>query len=46
MNVSEVMAQYLKAAGIGHIFGYPGDPSVEVLEAARRAGLEFVLGRR
>ena len=28
------------------MFGYPGDPSVEVLEAARRAGLEFVLARR
>ena len=46
MNVSEVMIQYLAAAGIGHVFGYPGDPSVEFLEAARRKGLEFVLGRR
>jgi len=46
MNVSEVMVQFLKAAGIRHMFGYPGDPSVEVLEAARAAGLEFVLGRR
>ena len=46
MNVSEVMVQYLKAAGIGHVFGYPGDPNVEFMEAARRAGLQFVLGRR
>jgi len=46
VNVSQVMIGYLKAAGIGHIFGYPGDPSVEVLEAARSAGMEFVLGRR
>ncbi|HEX6267479.1 MAG TPA: thiamine pyrophosphate-binding protein [Burkholderiales bacterium] len=46
MNVSEVIAQYLKAAGIGHIFGYPGDPNIELMEAARRAGLQFVLGRR
>ena len=46
MNVSEVMVRYFKAAGIGHMFGYPGDPSVEVLEAARSAGMEFVLGRR
>lgn len=46
MNVSEVIVQYLKAAGIGHVFGYPGDPNVELMEAARRAGMQFVLGRR
>jgi acetolactate synthase I/II/III large subunit len=46
MNCSQVIVQYLKAAGINHIFGYPGDPSVEFLEAARREGLEFVLARR
>jgi len=46
VNVSEVLVQYLKAAGIGHVFGYPGDPNVEFMEAARRAGMQFVLGRR
>ncbi|HXJ08241.1 MAG TPA: thiamine pyrophosphate-binding protein [Burkholderiales bacterium] len=46
MNVSEVMVRYLKAAGVGHVFGYPGDPNVELMEAARRAGMKFVLGRR
>ena len=46
MNVSEVMVQYLKAAGVGLVFGYPGDPNVEFMEAARRAGMQFVLGRR
>jgi acetolactate synthase I/II/III large subunit len=46
MNVSEVMVRYLKAAGIGHVFGYPGDPNIEFMEAARRAGMKFVLGRR
>ncbi|HUW36947.1 MAG TPA: thiamine pyrophosphate-binding protein [Rhodocyclaceae bacterium] len=46
MNTSEVIIQYLAAAGIRHIFGYPGDPSVEFLEAARRAGMNFVLGSR
>jgi acetolactate synthase-1/2/3 large subunit len=46
VNVSEVMVQYLAAAGTRHLFGYPGDPNVELMEAARRAGLEFVLGRR
>jgi len=46
MNTSQVIIQYLAAAGIRHIFGYPGDPSVEFLEAARREGLRFVLGSR
>jgi acetolactate synthase-1/2/3 large subunit len=46
MNVSDVVVGYLKAAGVGHVFGYPGDPNIEFMEAARRAGLEFVLGRR
>jgi acetolactate synthase-1/2/3 large subunit len=46
MNVSEVMVAYLKAAGIRHVFGYPGDPNIEFMESARRAGMQFVLGRR
>jgi acetolactate synthase-1/2/3 large subunit len=46
MNVSELIVECLRALGVRHLFGYPGDPSVELLEAARRAGLEFVLARR
>jgi len=46
MNVSEVMAQTLKAAGTGPVFGYPGDPSVEFLEGCRKVGVDFVLARR
>jgi acetolactate synthase-1/2/3 large subunit len=46
VNTSEVIIQYLAAAGIRDIFGYPGDPSVEFLEAARREGMRFVLGSR
>ena len=46
MNAAEVITEYLSAAGIGHVFGYPGDPNVEFLEVARRQGLEFVLARR
>ncbi len=46
MNVAELIVKYLRALGVRHVFGYPGDPSVEVLEAARRQGLEFVLARR
>jgi len=46
MNVSEVMAQTLKAAKTGPVFGYPGDPSVEFLEGCRKVGVDFVLARR
>ena len=45
-TVSDVIAGYLTAAEIGHVFGYPGDPNVEVIEALRQAGIQFVLGRR
>lgn len=46
MNVSEVICRYLQAAGVDRLYGYPGDPSVEFLEAARQCGMGFVLGRR
>ena len=46
MNVAQLIVRYLHALGVRHVFGYPGDPSVEFLEAARRDGLEFVLARR
>ena len=46
MNVSELIATTLRAAGIETIYGYPGDPSVEFLEGCRKEGVEFVLARR
>ena len=46
MNVSELLVRYLRALGVRHVFGYPGDPTVELLEACRRENLDFVLGRR
>ncbi|MBM3599261.1 MAG: thiamine pyrophosphate-binding protein [Alphaproteobacteria bacterium] len=46
MNTSQVIAKYLAAAGIRHVFGYPGDPNIEFMEAARQDGFEFVLARR
>ena len=46
MNLSEYTARTLKAAGIGTVWGYPGDPSVGFLEACRTEGMEFVLARR
>lgn len=46
MNVSELMVRFLQRAGVDHVFGYPGDPSVEFLEACRREDMAFVLARR
>ena len=46
MNVSEFLVRYLRALGVRHVFGYPGDPTVELLESCRRENLDFVLARR
>jgi len=42
MNVSALIVRYLRALGVRHVYGYPGDPSVEFLEAARREGKDVV----
>ncbi len=46
MNSAAVIARYLAAAGINHVFGYPGDPNVELMETLRTEGVNFVLTRR
>lgn len=45
-TTAEVMAEYIHQAGIPFIFGYPGDPTIEFMEAARLRGTEVVLARR
>lgn len=45
-STAEVMAGYIAGAGIPYIFGYPGDPIIEFMEASRREGLDVVLARR
>lgn len=45
-SVAALMARYFLAAGIKYVFGYPGDPNIELMEQCRREGLEFVLTRR
>jgi acetolactate synthase I/II/III large subunit len=45
-TTAEVMADYVAAAGISHIFGYPGDPIIEFMESARRRDIDVVLARR
>ncbi|MGH9739776.1 MAG: thiamine pyrophosphate-binding protein [Candidatus Acidiferrales bacterium] len=46
MKTSQVIAKYLTAAHIEFVFGYPGDPTVELLEALRQDDVRFVLGSR
>jgi acetolactate synthase-1/2/3 large subunit len=41
-----LMARYFAQSGIKYVFGYPGDPNIELMEQCRRVGLEFVLTRR
>lgn len=43
MNVAGVLAQALREAGIERVYGLPGGENVELLEALRRNGLDFVL---
>jgi len=37
-TVATLLADYLRQAGVGHVFGYPGESLVDFLEAARVAG--------
>ena len=46
MTTATLMARFMARAGIGHIFGYPGDPNLDLIEAARAEGIDFVLTRR
>jgi len=45
-NTAAVIAASLAAAGVSSIFGYPGDPTIELMEQARRHGLDVVLACR
>lgn len=45
-SVSELLARYLRAAGVDLMFAYPGDPIIEVMEAARAEGVDVVAARR
>jgi acetolactate synthase I/II/III large subunit len=46
LTTAEVIAKFLATAGTSHIFGYPGDPNIELIEAARKEGIEMILARR
>ncbi len=44
-TVAELMAVTLREAGVTRMFGVPGGEILDFIEAARRAGIEFVLTR-
>jgi acetolactate synthase-1/2/3 large subunit len=46
MTTADVIVQHLAAAGVRHLFGYPGDPNLDLIEAARVEGFELFLNRR
>ncbi|MGD0069495.1 MAG: thiamine pyrophosphate-binding protein [Streptosporangiaceae bacterium] len=41
-STADLLAGYLHAAGLRHIFGYPGESVIDFLEAARHQGIEPV----
>jgi acetolactate synthase-1/2/3 large subunit len=41
-STADLLADYLHAAGVRHIFGYPGESVIDFLEAARHRGVEPV----
>jgi acetolactate synthase I/II/III large subunit len=45
-STADVIAAHLVAAGVPRMFGYPGDSNIELMEAARAAGVPTVLASR
>ncbi len=43
VTVAEYFAEELSAAGVERVYGLPGGENVEILEAIRKRGIEFVL---
>ncbi len=43
MTVAEFFARELAAAGVERVYGLPGGENVEILEALRRQGIDFLL---
>jgi acetolactate synthase-1/2/3 large subunit len=43
MKAADYIANQLFNAGVRHVFGIPGGPSIPWMEAFRNAGIEFVL---
>ncbi len=41
-STAALLAGYLHAAGVRHVFGYPGESVIDFMEAARHRGIEIV----
>jgi acetolactate synthase-1/2/3 large subunit len=41
-STAALLARYLHAAGVRHVFGYPGESVIDFMEAARHQGIEIV----
>ncbi len=41
-STAELLAGYVHAADVGHIFGYPGESVIDFMEAARQRGIGVV----
>jgi acetolactate synthase I/II/III large subunit len=41
-STAALLAGYLHAAGVRHVFGYPGESVIDFMEAARHQGVEVV----
>src|SRR6516165_3620978 len=42
VSTAALLAGYVRAAGVRHIFGYPGESVIDFMEASRQQGLELV----
>jgi acetolactate synthase I/II/III large subunit len=41
-STAALLAGYVRAVGVRHVFGYPGESVIDFMEAARRQGIEVV----
>jgi acetolactate synthase I/II/III large subunit len=41
-SVAALLAGYVRAAGVRHVFGYPGESVIDFIETSRQVGLEVV----
>jgi Thiamine pyrophosphate enzyme, N-terminal TPP binding domain len=41
-STAALLAGYLHAAGVRHVFGYPGESVIDFMEAARHRGIQVV----
>jgi acetolactate synthase-1/2/3 large subunit len=46
LTIADLLTSYLREAGLGQVFGYPGESIVDFMEAARVGGLNVVSAAR